>query len=61
MKISCTNLMIPGKTLTEQAELLKKCGFDAISVFEDIDCWSPDKEAELFQLRAWSVVVLPLY
>lgn len=32
MKIACTNCMVPGNTLTEQAEKLKKWGFDGISL-----------------------------
>lgn len=51
MKLSCTNTMVPGKTLTEKALLLKRCGFDAISVFLDIDTWNRETERELFALE----------
>ena len=51
MKLSCTNLMVPGNTLTEKALLLKRCGFDGISVFADIDTWNEAKEIELLNLR----------
>jgi len=32
MKIACTNCMVPGETLTQQAEKLKNWGFDGISL-----------------------------
>lgn len=43
MKISCTNTMVPGGTLTEKAQNLRRCGFDGISVFEEITDWTPKK------------------
>ena len=51
MKISCTNMMAEGKTLTEKALFLRKCGFDGISVFADIDFWDDKKEDELLNLE----------
>lgn len=51
MKIACTNAMAPGKTLTEKALFLKRCGFDGISVFEDIASWNEEKEKELLNLK----------
>lgn len=50
MKISCTNTMVPGKTLTEKANRLYDCGFDGISIFEEIESWTEEKEEELLQL-----------
>lgn len=52
MKISCTNTMVPGGTLTEKAQNLRRCGFDGISVFEEITDWTPKKEEELLTLEA---------
>lgn len=52
MKISCTNTMVPGGTLTEKAQNLRRCGFDGISVFEEITDWTPRKEEELLTLEA---------
>jgi len=52
MKISCTNTMVPGSTLTQKAEHLQDCGFAGISVFEDISSWAPEKEEELLTLEA---------
>ena len=51
MKISCTNTMVPGSTLTEQALLLKRCGFDGISVFLDIDDWNEPLRQEVLDLE----------
>lgn len=50
MKISCTNTMIPGATLTEKASRLLDLGFDGISVFAEIESWTPEKEEELLHL-----------
>lgn len=52
MKISCTNTLVPGLTLTQKAQNLKECGFDGISVFEDIAEWTSEKEEELLTLEA---------
>ena len=51
MKISCTNLMLKGSTLTEQAFFLKEAGFDAISVFEELCGWNDRKYGELQNLK----------
>lgn len=51
MKISCTNTMVPGKTLTEKANRLYDCGYDGISVFEEIESWTAEKEDELLHLE----------
>lgn len=50
MKISCSNIMAPGKSLTEQAETIRDWGFDGIAVFMDAANWSDQTEAELFDL-----------
>ena len=33
MKLSCTDFMVPGKTLQEKAEKLYSWGYDGIAVF----------------------------
>ncbi len=52
MKISCTNIMVPGENLTEKANNLINCGFDGISVFEALEDWTDEKEQELLHLEA---------
>jgi sugar phosphate isomerase/epimerase len=37
MKLACTNVMVPGKSITEKAENLRKWGYEGISVFVDED------------------------
>ena len=51
MRLSCTNLMLEVRSLTEQAFFLKEIGFDAISVFEEIDGWNDRKFGELQDLQ----------
>ncbi|MCG8483468.1 MAG: sugar phosphate isomerase/epimerase [Clostridia bacterium] len=51
MKLACTSLMVPGKTLVEKAEKLKKWGYDGISVFEEYSQWNELKMDELMQLE----------
>lgn len=51
MRLSCTNLMLEARSLTEQAFFLKEIGFDAISVFEEIDGWNDRKFGELQDLQ----------
>lgn len=51
MKLSCTNTMVPGKTLTEQAENLKKWGYDGIAVFLDYQLWSEELHEEVLNLQ----------
>jgi len=43
--------MVPGNSLTEKAINLAKCGFDGISVFENIETWTYEKEYELLNLE----------
>lgn len=47
MKISCTDLMVPGKNLVEKAEKLKQWGFDGIAVFSEFKDWTEEKLHEL--------------
>ena len=51
MKIACSDVMVPGKNLTEKAEKLKKWGYDGISVFWDYELWNVDIESELSTLE----------
>ena len=50
MKISCTDAMVPGISLTEKAINLKRWGFDAIAVFAEYTSWNEEKLDELSSL-----------
>lgn len=47
MIIACSNLMVPGSTLTEKAYHLAAWGYDAIAVFQERDAWTPAVRREL--------------
>ena len=47
MKLSCTDVMVPGDTLEEKAHKLKEWGFDGIAVFSDYKNWSDEKFKEV--------------
>lgn len=51
MILCCSTPMIPGDTLTAQAELLRDWGYDAIAVFQDVEQWTPDIRRELGELE----------
>lgn len=51
MKISCTDVMVPGETLTEKAQNLKRWGFDGIAVFTEYSSWDESKLEELLSLQ----------
>lgn len=51
MILSCTNEMVPGKTLTEKAERLRGWGYGGISVFADRAAWDEEKMDELVRLE----------
>ncbi len=51
MKLSCSSPMIPGGTLTEQAELLAKWGYDAIAVFQPLKTWNKAVRREIASLH----------
>lgn len=51
MKLSCTSTMVPGKSLTEQAENLKEWGYEGIAVFADYRFWDREKQEELMRLE----------
>lgn len=68
MDISCSSPMVPGRTLTEQADLLKTWGYDAIAVFAPYDTWNDQHRQELESLHAQTgvrptefVLMDPLY
>ena len=51
MKMSCTSSMVPGSTLTEKAEFLKKAGFEGMGVFVEYEDWTPELEQEILTLE----------
>lgn len=57
MKISCTNTIVPGKSLTEQAENLKKWGFDGIAVFIDYQSWNEQIYEEVVHLKEHTGII----
>ena len=50
MKISCTDVMVPGDSLTDKAIKLNAWGFDGIGVFADYADWNEQKLDEVVQL-----------
>ena len=50
MKLSCTSMMAPGKTLEEKANHLMDWGYEGISVFADYKDWDEEKLQELHDL-----------
>jgi len=57
MKISCTNLMLPGKNLTEQANQLYKWGYDGIAIFVNYSEWSEELHQEILTLQERTGIV----
>lgn len=51
MKLCASSPMIPGHSLTEQAEQLARWEYDAIAVFQPLDRWGPDVRRELETLE----------
>lgn len=51
MILSCTNMMVPGNTLTEKATLLRRWGYKGITVFADHSTWNDEKLKELLELE----------
>ena len=51
MKLCCSSPMVPGATLTEQADRLREWGYDAIAVFQPLALWTPAVRAELRDLE----------
>lgn len=51
MILSCTNIMVPGKTLTEKAHLLRRWGYSGVPVFADRAGWNDEKLEELLMLE----------
>lgn len=51
MKISCTNAMVPGETLTRKAEQLCEWGYDGIAVFVEYSEWNEELCQELLALE----------
>lgn len=51
MILCCSTPMIPGDTLTAQAELLRDWGYDAIAVFQPVELWNASVRSELAELE----------
>lgn len=51
MKLSCTCYMVPGKSLTEQAQKLRAWGYEGIGVFVDYDTWNGKFREEVLNLK----------
>lgn len=51
MKLSCTNAMVPGSTLTEKAKRLRDWGYEGIAVFVEYEKWDEKQFDELAQLK----------
>ncbi len=51
MKISCSNVMLPGNSLTEKAQLLRKWGYDGIALFMTYKEWNDDLYQEVLTLK----------
>lgn len=52
MILCCSTPMIPGDSLTAQAELLRDWGYDAIAVFQPREEWNREVHAELVALES---------
>jgi len=51
MKLACTNVMVPGKSITEKAEKLKKWGYEGLSIFVDEKLLNDDLVDEIVGLK----------
>lgn len=51
MKLSCTDVLVPGNSYTEKAQILRKLGFEGMAVYAAYETWTEQDEAELLQLR----------
>lgn len=52
MILCCSSIMLPGESLTSQAERLKNWGFDGIAVFQDYSRWDDTVHRELTELES---------
>ena len=52
LKLSATNQMVPGNTLTEKAEVLSKLGYSGMAVFIDGPDWKDEYLTEMQGLEA---------
>lgn len=52
MLICCSSPMVPGGSLTEKADRLRRWGYDAIAVFQPREEWNDDVRRELTTLEA---------
>lgn len=51
MKVSCSNVMLPGTSLTEKALLLREWGFDGIALFMNYRDWNDALHQEVLSLK----------
>jgi len=57
MKLSCSNLMVPGHSLTEKATLLKSWGYSGMAIFIDHHDWSDVRCEEIMDLERKTGVI----
>lgn len=51
IKLSCSDVMVPGSSLTDKAEKLRQWGYDGIAVFTSYSEWNEEKLEELLHLK----------
>lgn len=51
MKLSCTDSVLPGKSLTEKARYLKEVGFDGMAVFAEPALWNDKLTREVLDME----------
>ena len=51
MKLSCTDSVLPGKSLTEKGHYLKEVGFDGMAVFAEPSLWTDKLTREVLDME----------
>ena len=51
MKLACVDSIVPGQTLTEKAQNLKRWGFDGIIYYPAVEDWNKSLEREMTSLH----------
>lgn len=51
MKLACSSVIAPGRTLTEKADFIRKLGYEGMSVFVDYCDWNEDMHSEVLVMK----------
>lgn len=59
MLLTCVDAIVPGENYMEKAKILKKCGYDGMTVYADYETWTPENLKQLKAVKRELGIAIP--